>query len=426
MVALLAPLAQSAGSADPESTAFVQGLLAEALAGQGELASARYREADAELMRSAAVASATVNLYIEQRGLEASLTGYEPEVDIARFEGWAAERRDELARARAELDAATRERDALVAQAVALEGQAQGIRDEEGRIRERIQAAPGADRMPSVREARKVRRQWETLFKEAEELRARTLAYPPRILEIDLAIARNERQLRSLDQAKASATARASSLREESASAGRAAQEAGEAASQALAAALAALDEGTTPAFEEASGTLSQALSKASAVRSGLARAGAQASSGTIAHALGSLQRERGESLARMASLLERVAGVTPPLAGAADHAERAARLRTESKQALIQAAESYGTAIAALGAGAGGDERAQRVAKALEEIRREILGEPEPEAAPAQDAEGEPAPPDDSPDSEEAPVPDEAPDPQTPAPPEEPAPETR
>ncbi len=433
VVTALTPLTQGGASAESESVAFVQGLLAEALAGQGELGSALFREADAELMRSVAAASATVNLYIEQRALEASLTGYDPEADITRFEAMAVERRADLTKSQAELAATTRERDAFVAQAEGLENRAQGLREAEGHIRERAQAASASQRMPFLREAQHTRREWETLIRQAEELRAQTTEYVPRLIEIELRIAQSQRRLLGLDQAKSSAGSRASSLREESASAGRAAEEAGEAARLTIEAALAAMNEGTRPTFEQASGKLGQALSRASGVRGAAARAGAQVSTGTIAHALGSVQREQGESLARVATLLEHAAGATPPLAGASEYAASAQRIREEAKALLIQAAESYEKAIAALGAGGGGgagetSERAQRVAKALEEIRREILGEPapEPEAAPLEETQGEAEAPIEPPASEVVPAPDAQPEPDAPASPDEPAPESR
>ena len=388
IVAVLTPIAQGG---DSESVSLAQGLLGEALAGQGELAADVFRQADEELLRTVSAASAALNLYIEQRALEASLKGYDPGPDIAEFDRLTEQRMGERAAAKAALAETLAKRDALLNQAAQLTAQAQDLRVQEAKLRTQASSTAAESRLPVVESAQRIRRQWETLLKQAEELRAQTGLYDPVAAEIELDVKQADRRIASLDHAKEMARARAQSLSEASAAAGRSAQEAATAASAAMDAVLVALNEGTKPTYSDAAGKYEQALSRVSSARGAAGRAGATLSTGAVAHTLGSLQREQGESLLRVAMLLELAGSVEPALPKAKEFAAAAQELRTESKETLQSAAGSYERASSSFESrGAASEDVAARMTRLAEEItavRRLLTGEPEPEAESATDA---------------------------------------
>ncbi len=384
IVSALTPIAQQSNG---ESVSLAQALLGEALAGQGEIAADAFRSADQELLRAVSAASAALNLYVEQRALEASLTGYSPEADIATFSRTSDERRKERTSAVNALAETVSQRDQLLERASSIAGQGQALRENEAKLRTQASAAPAAERLPLVESAQRLRRQWEALLKQAEELRAEAAQFDPLIVETELTIKQSDRQLASLDQARESARARAESLRTESVAAGRAADQAAEVVTIAFDAVLAAINEGSIPAFEEAQSKYDQALTRVGSARGVASRPGATVSAATIAHALGSLRREQGESLARVAFLLEQAGKARPALAGAGEYAATAQRLRTQAIEVLQAAADAYERASASFESSDGGgsqdvSERMSRLARELSELRRSITGEPEPEPA--------------------------------------------
>jgi uncharacterized coiled-coil DUF342 family protein len=389
IVAALTPIAQGQ---EGETVSLAQALLGEALAGQGELAADTYRLADQDLLRAVSAASAALNLYIEQRALEASLKGYDPAPDIAEFDRLIQERERERAAAEQALKDTLAKRDALLSDASKLAAQAQGLRVKEAELRTQASSTAAPTRLPIVESAQRIRREWETLLKQAEELRIQTGLYDPVAAEIELEVKQAERRIASLDHAKQMARERAEWLREASASAGQSAQEAAKAASSAIEAVLTALNDGSRPTFTEAAGKYEQSLARVSAARGTAARAGATLSTGAVAHALGSLRREQGESLARVATLLETAGSVQPSLAQAKEFASAAAQLREESKELLLSAAEAYERAASSFESrGAASEDVAARMTRLAEEIsavRRQLTGEPEPQPEAEQGAE--------------------------------------
>lgn len=385
VVSALTPIAQGS---DGESVSLAQALLGEALAGQGELAADTYRLADQELLRTVSAASAALNLYIEQRALEASLKGYDPAPDIAKFDQLIAERQGDRTRAQQALEAAIAQRDSLLSHASGLEKQAQGLRLKEAELRTQASTTAAPTRLPIVESAQAIRREWETLLKQAEELRAQTVLVDPVVAELELKVKQEDRRIASLEHAKDMARERAQSLQEASASAGRSADDAARAASTAIDAVLLAMNEGSSPAFEEASSKYEQALTRVSSARGAAGRAGATLSTGAVAHTLGSLRREQGESLARVAVLLEQAGAVQPALAKSGEYTQVSAQLREQTKEVLQEAADAYERAASSFESrGAASEDVAARMTRLSEEltaVRRLLTGEPAPEAQPA------------------------------------------
>lgn len=369
---------------DGESASLAQALLAEALAGQGELLADDFRRADAELMRSLSAANAAVNLYIEQRGLEAALRGYDPQQDLAKLDQFIEQRRQERATAEQLRQSIAAQRDELLARASELERQAAAIRASEGEVSTRALAAGTKERLPLVESAHEQRRQWQQLMKQADEIRADAAQFDPQIAEAELRVQQAARQITSSEDAKRQALARAEKLREGSADAARAAEEAARAVATALGAVRSAFEEGSAPAFERAAEKYERALNSAGNARGTAARAGANVSVASIAHALASLRREQAESVRRVAALFAWAGSVEPRLSAAREYQETGARLNQQAAEALSQAAEAYERAAGAFQTGASGAadaaERMQKLGAELEELRRRIAGEPEPE----------------------------------------------
>jgi predicted nucleic acid-binding Zn-ribbon protein len=367
-------------SGSGSSEALAQALGGQALAGQAELAMRDYRVADGQLLRLMSVARAKLRLYNDQRALAAALSTYNPQPDIDKFDQSLAERRSELAKVREALAANDAKVQGILDQAKAKADEGRAMREAAASLEQSLLAASAQDRAAQAEQVRTARRAVDAVLRQADELEVQAARVAPTSAELRLQVAQVERQIESLEKAKAGARERFETERRQSAEASRAADTAATELDAAIDAVLTHFDEKSRPTFDAAQSKLSQASSKVGAARTS-GGASAQVASGLVAHAQASMQREFAEALGRVAALVDEAAKLQPGTPGASRFATRAAETSEQHKAAVASAAEMYDRAKSSFGSGGGGDtgERVQRLAALLEQRASALAGRPEP-----------------------------------------------
>ncbi|MDX2116419.1 MAG: hypothetical protein SFZ24_12485 [Planctomycetota bacterium] len=378
-----------AGSPDDQAmAALFSAMNAHALSGQGDLAAAKFREADARLMRATNAAAATLKLLVDQRSLARALEGYDPSADIARFQSEAQAKRGELEQVRGRLAEATRRVEAIRAEAAQKLEQSRGMREALAPLQARLTEATSAERGAAAEKLHEERRRADAVAREGELLEARAVREAPAIGELELEVARVERQIEMLEQAAQRARDAATRRAEESRAAAEAARSTEAEARTVVAEVLRVVNEEVTPAFEEARGKMQSAASKLASARGGPAQQVLSSATGAAAQLLGALHREHGEALSRAAQVVES-ALLDPPIGGAEGVAEAAAGLRSAAEAARAAALEQYEKARGIFESGGSGEagERLQRLSTRVNEMWVRLGGKA-PEAAPESPAE--------------------------------------
>lgn len=389
------------GEGSDSSKALQSAIEAGALTGQGDAAAGTYRRADARLLASLNKAKARLNLYTDQRALATALEGYDPKADIASFDDQINERERELAEAKKAHAANLSKVEALRADAGEKASRGQSMMQSVGALRQQLMDAQPVDRAALALQLNTARREAELVMKDSELVDADAARIAPHSGELALLVQQAERQIASLNAAKDRARALAKSRAETSAEAARGAEQTAGEVVESISEVRRVLDEEVKPAFDAAIAKLTQAAGKFAQSRGGADQRLLTLMNGTAAQAVGSLQREGGESTARVATILEIASKAKPPIAGASEWAQAAQTLREQSKQAFETALEQYEKAKSALdSAGGSGDvkERIEALAARVEQTRIRLGGKapeaPAPEAAPeAAPSEGDSAP---------------------------------
>lgn len=412
---VLATIRQTGDGSDA-GKAIASAIEAGALSGQGDLAADEFRRAQGVLRSELNAAGALLRLYSEQRGLEASLAGYDPNSDIARFDDLIAERTREREASMRALAEQKKQVDDLLARSRSLAEQAKGMMQSQAALRQRLIDASSAERPALAEQLHKARREAESVVKESEILEAEAAKIEPITGEIELRVRQVERQIESLNAAKERARDLARSRAAQADEARRAAERTSGELTEAVNAALAVLNDQVKPAFNAALSKMSQAASKYGQSRGGPDQRLLSVSSGSAALAMGGLQREYGESLRLASTLVDLASRARPPLAHAEEFAAASAALADESRQANEAALQQYEKARSLFQAGGGtaeARERLDRLSARLNETWIRLGGKP-PEEPPAatesHDQEGAPegmAPDEheDAPEGEPAPV---------------------
>ncbi|MBL8744758.1 MAG: hypothetical protein JNK58_00220 [Phycisphaerae bacterium] len=414
---VLATIKDDAGSSESVkaiNAAFMGG----ALGGQGELAAGAFREADAALLRQIVVAKSRLSLYLEQRGLADALSGYDPNVDIAAFDGQIAEREREREAAKARLAENEAKVTGIRGQSEAKAEAARSMMASLGALRERLLEASSSDRPSLAEQLNTERRKAEGVMKESELLDAEAAKIAPISEELRLRVEQIERQISSLQKAKEQARLLSESRVASAAEASRGATQTASELAQELEAVQTTLSERVKPAFEAALSKLSQSAGKFGQARGGPDAALLSLSNGMSAQAIGSLQREYAEVLARVSSLLASAGAAKPAIPGASGWTSAAESIASEAKQALDAALQQYEKAKSSFRSGGGSAELREHVDRLSAKVNEtwvrlggappaeEKAVEPEPESeipaaveepgmsAPASDEPAEEAPP--------------------------------
>jgi hypothetical protein len=408
----IAALKASEGS---ESTGALQSAIeAGALGGQGDVAADAFRQADARLLAALNVAKAKVNLYTDQRALEAALKGYDPQGDIAHFDDQVKERERELAEAKRALSENTSKVDALRAEARDKAFRGQSMMESVGVQREQMMNASPGERAALASQVSAVRRDAELVMKDSELLEAEAARIAPRSGELELLVRQAERQIAALNAAKDRARDLAKSRADASAEAARGAETTAREVAEAVALVRKVFDEEVKPAFDAAAAKLSQSASKLTQSRGGPDQKLLTLMNGSAAQSLGSLQREFGESVARSATVLGLAAALTPAVEGASEWSKAAAELRAQSMQAMETALEQYEKATSAFDSAGGSAEVRERVealAARVEQTRIRLGGKKPEEPAPAEGEAPTPESPAETPAENMAPAEEPAPE---------------
>lgn len=382
------------GDASDATKAINAAMSGNALGGQGELAAGEFREADARLLMALNAAKAKLGLYASQRGLAASLSGYDPQTDIARFDDQINERERELAAAKKSLADNEAKVNEIRGRAKAKADQARSMMEALGPQRESLLNASSADRPTLAKQLNDARRQAEAVMKESELLDAEAAEIAPRSIEHDLKVKQVEQQIAALNSAKGKARELAASLAQQAAEATKGAEQTGVELAAAVASVQTLLADDVKPAFEAALSKLSQAAGKFGQSRGGPEQGLQSVSVGVAAQAVGSLQREYGDVLARVAAVLDMAAKTQPPIAGASDFAAAGETIAGESKQAFAAALEQYEKAKSSMRSGGSAEvrERMDLLSRKIDETWVRLGGVP-PEEPKAEEPAPEPAP---------------------------------
>lgn len=392
-----------------------------ALGGQGELAAGEFRDADARLLIALNAAKAKLGLYASQRGLAASLSGYDPQSDIARFDDQIKERERELAVAGKSLADNEAKVNDIRGRAKAKADQARSMMEALGPQSESLLNASSADRPTLAKQLNDARRKAEAVMKESELLDAEAAQIAPRSIEHDLTVKQIERQIASLNSAKDKSRELAASLTQQAAEATKGAEQTGVELASAVSAVQKLISDDVKPAFEAALSKMNQASGKVGQSRGGPEQGLQTISVGFAAQAIGSLQREYGEVLARAAAVLGLAAKTEPPIAGASEFGSAAEAVSAESKQALASALEQYEKAKSSFRSSGSAEvrERLDQLSIKINDTWVRLGGvppeEPKPEepapeeAAPAPEGEPSETPAEDAP-ANDAPLEEEKP----------------
>lgn len=366
---------------DP-SAALAQALGGTAILGQAELAQAKYRESDGDLLRLVAAARAKLNLYQRQRGLTAALSNFNPQPEIDGYQQVIAQRNKELAGFDADLRANDAKVTDLRAQAKTKSDQGRAMRESSASLEQSLLSADSASRPTLAEQVRQARRQADAVLKEADLLEVQADRIAPTSGELQLKVQQARQQIESLERAIAGARDRDETMKRQSADAARAADAAGAELQAAITAVVSHANDVAKPAFESAVSLIAQATSKLNAGRTG-GGAAQQTSVGLAAHAEGAFRREYAEAMARVSSVLADAGAATPPAPGAEEFTAQS-RSFAEQRDAANQAAlEAYERARTAFSSGSGATaERLQRLSAAIDAFLIE-RGLKKPEAAP-------------------------------------------
>lgn len=382
------------GDASDATKAINAAMSGNALGGQGELAAGEFRHADARLLAALNAAKAKLGLYASQHGLAASLSGYDPQSDIARFDDQVKERERELAASKKSLADNEAKVSDIRGRAKAKADQARSMMEALGPVSESLLNASSADRPTLAKRLNDARRRAEGVMKESELLDAEAAEVAPRSIEHDLKVKQIEQQIAALNTAKGKARELAASLSQQAAEATKGAEQTGVELAAAVSAVQTLLADDVKPAFEAALSKLNQAAGKFGQSRGGPEQGLQSVSVGVAAQAIGSLQRENGEVLARVAALLDMAATAEPPIAGAAEFGSAAEAVAAESKQAFSAALEQYEKARSSMRSGGSAEvrERMGLLSRKIDETWVRLGGVP-PEEPKAEEPAAEPAP---------------------------------
>ncbi len=380
------------GEGDEPSAAFAQSLAGQALGAQGLVAADQYRRLDSELLRAVTAAQSTLNLYRQQRSLEDANKGYDPSVDIRAFDAQIQEQQQERAAAQKDLQAVESRVAELRDRAKALRASTQQATEAEASLRSQALSADAQQRLRLITEATWIRRKTDLTLKEADLTDAQADRVAPETDEVRLRIERADSRIGALGQAKQRALDLAQTRQADATHSAQGARETANLLGANLKEVRTMLDEQVGPAFDAAISKYNNAVSRVSSAREGGSRQAAQGAVGGLVQATAGLHRERAESLARVAALLEQ-AGVESQLPERESVTQAAAAIREQAEAASQAAMDAYDRARSAFesaGGGTGGvNDQFQFLARGSAVMYERLGGKPaEPPAQPTNEPE--------------------------------------
>ena len=365
---IISSLRSVTSDARPRQTATAWLLIHEAQMGLAEFHAADAADLEGEVLRRITVIRSALAGWISDNAIADARAEYSAAPEIEQIDKKVAERQAQIAAVRAKQEEVASQVSDLRNRAAEISGRAGKERVAIGEIRRQSIGMSAVDATPLIEEAVKRGRAADALDVQASRLQAEANKIAPQIEELKGEVARLTSQQNLLGEAREQAKRREAMAKQEAADAREHAALAEADLSQ-LVTELRDLRSGPlVKATEDALSGFAEAAGSARRAEA-VARTRAKIAGGSANQSLGDVSWMRAQGLSAYASILEAVAGASPPPAEADAYSAEADEARQQQAEALAKATEAYEAAARAFdSAGVRGEGR-DKLQRAIERI---------------------------------------------------------
>jgi hypothetical protein len=365
---IISSLRSVTSDARPRQTSTAWLLIHEAQMGLAEFHAADAADLEGEALRRITVIRSALAGWTSDNAIADARAEYSAAAEIEQIDKKVAQRQAQIAAVRARQEEVAAQVADLRNRAAEISGRAGKERVAIGELRRQAIGMSAVDATPLIEEAVRRGREADALDVQASRLQAEANKIAPQIDELKGEVARLTSQQNLLGEAREQAKRREAMAKQEAADAREHAALAETDLSQLIAqlrdlraGTLAKATEEALSGFEEAAGSARRAEA--------VARTRAKIAGGSANQSLGDVSWMRAQGLAAYASILEAVAGASPPPSEADAYSAEADQARQIQAEALAKATEAYEAAARAFdSAGVRGEGR-DKLQRAIERI---------------------------------------------------------